>query len=135
MKFILKHVIVIFLLTANLSQAQNKFSDKEIKMYAKEVYGDFKIYQTPEDLKVYKSYFNQFEIKDIKDLNLDKIKISYLSSLRLKNKYAAIVYDNHTNFNKNKFNILKYTFNFETKSELYYRINGTNYVVIIKAKK
>lgn len=116
-------------------QAQEKVSNTTVKSYAKEVYGTTTAYQSDEHLLEYKNYLNRVEIVTSKNEKVINKTIKSLASVRLKDKYAKLTYDNHLNFNKKKFNALKYAFNFNDTKDQYFQVNGTEYIIIIKANK
>lgn len=131
-----KNLLIVTFFTINgFANAQQNISDQTVKKFTKEVYGKTQNYQTKEHLKANKEKLQRIEITHEGQLHIKASEIKILSSVRLLNKYANISYDNKSNFNPKTFNALKYAFNFNSKIDQYYQVNGTNYVIILKAKK
>ena len=108
--------------------------DEENKL--KEVFADSYqnyILNIPAHLKRYKNLLrNRVEILKL-DKKIDQKECSLLSQIALfdafnKNLKRDLV------FNKNNFNPLKYNFNFFSKGNLLYRVDNTNYFILIKSQ-
>ncbi len=128
-------IIVSFFAISGFANAQPNITDQTVKKYAKEVFGTTETYQSKEHLQLYKEKLQRIEIKKLDQLSINNSDLKILSSVRLLNKYANISYDNKTNFKPNNFNALKYAFDFNNKKDQYFLVNGTNYIIILKAKK
>ena len=128
-------IIVSFFAISGFANAQHIISDQTVKKYAKEVYGTTEIYQSKEHLQLYKEKLKRIDVKKLDQLSISNSDIKILSSVRILNKYANISYDTKSNFKPNAFNALKYAFDFNSKKDQYFLVNGTNYIIILKAKK
>ncbi len=101
-----------------------------------EVYGSTankNILTKPQRLKDIKNILrNRVEIKEISNPS-DQKKCTLLSEVPLMDYY---VYDleRDTTFNPNTFNPLKYLFNFYAYGSHMYRVDNTNYFIIIKSQ-
>ncbi len=101
--------------------------------YAHEVYKDYAMYMTPAHMLYYQEWLSRVEIKTIPVTASETFTL--LSNVGLKDKYnPALQRDNAQNFNPATFNPFKYFLEFETKTDKTYRIDQTNYVVIVHAK-
>jgi hypothetical protein len=91
-----------------------------------EVYGGTS-YITDAHKEIYIQRMEKVEVKkwDGKDYPV-------LGTIMLKSKYhPEIDYDTAENFDPNKFNPLKYFFNFNGKGKQILRVYGTNYMIVI----
>jgi hypothetical protein len=112
-------------------------SDAELqaktKAYADEVFAECMQYTSPLHLESYKEYLSRVSI-ETRAYNSGETYIP-LSTILFKNKCNLLmVRDNAQNFNPQNFNPLKYFFNFETKTEMVYRVDNTAYVIVIHPK-
>ncbi len=102
--------------------------------YAQEVYKDQTVYMSPQHMLVYQEWLSRVEIQTIPQAANETYTL--LSSIGLKDKYnPALQRDNAQNFNPVSFNPFKYFFEFETKTDKAYRVDQTNYVILIHAKQ
>lgn len=107
------------------------------RSFIKEVYGDkFDAYvlSRPQKLKDLKNLLrNRIVIKEIPDLVNNKKKYKTLSSAGLFNSYnTKLTFDKI--YNKDNFNVLKYNLDFFGRGSRIYRIDNTNYFIIIKSQ-
>lgn len=102
--------------------------------YAQEVYKDYAIYMTPKHMLSYQEWLSRVEIKTVPATASETYTL--LSNVGLKDKYnPALQRDNAQTFNPATFNPFKYFFEFDTKTDKIYRVDQTNYVVIVHAKQ
>ncbi|RYZ26850.1 MAG: hypothetical protein EOP49_42955 [Sphingobacteriales bacterium] len=98
-----------------------------------EVYTGVPQYTTPAHVAMYEENLGRVEVKHVVPTATENYTL--LSSVPLKNKYnQALVYDNGSNFNPAQFNALKYLFSFYPIQDMTYRVDNTEYVIIIHKK-
>jgi hypothetical protein len=118
---------------AQTAAATNQQVTVKTKNYAEEVYKDYTIYTTPAHLALYEENLSRVEIKTIAASGNENYAL--LSSVDLKNKYnPQLTRDNAGNFNPSQFNALKYLFDFYPKQDKTYRVDNSQYVIVIHAK-
>ncbi|WP_452222825.1 hypothetical protein [Lacinutrix chionoecetis] len=105
--------------------------------FIKEVYADkFDAYvlNRPQKLKDLKNLLrNRIEVKEIPDLVNNTEKYKTLSEAGLFNTYnPALTFDK--SYSKDNFNVLKYNLEFFGRGSRIYRIDNTNYFIIIKSQ-
>lgn len=113
---------------AFLTSAQTSFSSKA-QEFANEVYQDCPQYAAPNLMTDLKNMLARVEV--ITETQSPQENYQLLSTVSLKNKCNTSMTRDEINFNPEKFNPLKYFFNFYPDTELKYRVDGTNYIVII----
>lgn len=102
--------------------------------YAQEVYNGQTVYMSPQHMLIYQEWLSRVEIKTVPQVASETYTL--LSNVELKNKYnPALQRDNAQNFNAAGFNPFKYFFEFDTKTDKTYRVDQTNYVILIHAKQ
>ena len=101
-----------------------------------EVYGSTankNIYSKPQRLKDIKNILrNRVEIKEISNPS-DQKKCTLLSEVPIMDYYVYDIQRDAT-FNPDTFNPLKYLFNFYSYGSHMYRVDNTNYFIIIKSQ-
>lgn len=103
------------------------------KNYAEEVYKDYAAYTSPTHLALYEENLSRVEVKTMPAASTENYTL--LSSVDLKNKYnPQLTRDNAGNFNPSQFNALKYLFDFYPKQDKTYRVDNTQYLIVIHAK-
>lgn len=118
---------------AQTAATSNQQVSIKTKNYAEEVYKDYTIYTTPAHLALYEENLSRVEVKTIPASNNENYTL--LSSVDLKNKYnPQLTRDNAGNFNPLQFNALKYLFDFYPKQDKIYRIDNSQYLIVIHAK-
>ena len=129
----MKPIIVAFAFFTLLSLQVNA---QQINEKIQEVYGTFaqqEVYTNPTRL----SYLTDIIVNRVKIVESPSSindKFPKLSSIPLLNKYnPALTYDEV--FNPDNFNPIKYNFNFYTNSNMVYRVDNTNYIIIIEPQK
>jgi len=145
-------VVLILFLSFSFAQGQSKKRSIQKTIYyaenvkapltqveegkLKEVFAnDYQTYilNNPTHLKRYKNLLrNRIEILKL-DKKRDQKECPLLSQVALFNFYNENLKRNAV-FNKNSFNPLKYNFNFFSKGNLLYRIDNTDFFVLIKSK-
>ena len=143
--FALLFTISIFSATAQSSKMQPlklvKYKDNvkaplsaQEQSFIKEVYADkFEAYvlNRPQKLKDLKNLLrNRLVIKEMPELVGNTEKYKTLTEAGLFNSYnSALTFD--TTYNKNTFNVLKYNLEFFGRGSRVYRINNTNFFIVI----
>jgi hypothetical protein len=125
----MKHIIIvlIFFTLTNHVKAQ------DVNSKIQEVYGAYaqtEVFNNPSRL----NEVNNIITKRVKVLEValnSEDKYPKLSQIGLLNKYNPNL-SREIVFDPNNFNPLKYNFNFSSKSTLIYRIDNTNYIVVIE---
>lgn len=81
------------------------------------------------DLNVYTEYLTRVFIVKTNAALLD----SYvnLSTIQVRNKYNTALVNDYNHFNVSTFNPLKYFFNFYSPTQMNYRIDNTDYMIVI----
>nr|WP_321242981.1 hypothetical protein [uncultured Psychroserpens sp.] len=101
-----------------------------------EVYGDTtteNILDIPQRLKDIKNILrNRVEIKNVPNIS-DQKPCTLLSEVPLMDYYVSSL-QRDTNFNPQSFNPLKYLFNYNSYGTHMYRVDNTNYFIIIKSQ-
>jgi hypothetical protein len=127
----MKPIIVALSLLALSFQVKAQQINEKIQ----EVYGAFaqqEVYNNPTRL----SYITDVIVNRVKIVESPVTNDKYpkLSSIPLLNKYnSALTYD--AVFNPDAFNPIKYNFNFYTNANMVYRVDNTNYIIIIEPQK
>ncbi len=128
----MKHIIVaLSLLTLSFQVKAQQVSEKIHEVYG--AYAQQEVYNNPTRL----SYITDVIVNRVKIVEspvTTNDKYPKLSSIPLLNKYnPALTYD--AVFNPDNFNPIKYNFNFYTHSNMVYRVDNTNYIIIIEPQK
>lgn len=101
-----------------------------------EVYGETaneNVLDIPQRLKDIKNILrNRVEIKDVPKLS-DQKPCTLLSEVSLMDYYVSSL-QRDTSFNTQSFNPLKYLFNYNSYGTHMYRVDNTNYFIIIKSQ-
>lgn len=137
MKRLLLSSLIVFSaycgINAQTATTANQQVSIKTKNYAEEVYKDYTIYTTPAHLALYEENLSRVEVKTLPVSNNENYTL--LSSVDLKSKYnPQLTRDNAANFNPAQFNALKYLFDFYPKQDKSYRVDNTQYVIVIHAK-
>ncbi len=122
-KYLLTTFVLVFCFNFSFSQ---KINSENYEVFIEEVYGGTP-YMTDELKEIYIQRMEKVEVKkwDGKDYPV-------LGTIMLRSKYhPEIDYDKAENFDPNKFNPLKYFFNFNGEDEQILRVYGTNYMIVI----
>lgn len=106
---------------------------EKVIAFAEEVYLNCPQYRTSELLTIYESQVNRVSILEITPEQV--INHPLLSTVQLKKKCNPAITNESSNFIASEFNPLKYFFNYSATEDVYYRIDNTNFVVIISAEK
>jgi hypothetical protein len=155
MKYLVRGVLTIFLTTLSFSGfAQSQVKSKVVKVMnhndnvkqpltSQEM--DFLVEAYGDELDEYILNRPQ-RLKDVKDILRNRVKIE-LASRNEKSAYLPLLstvalfttYNSalkrDVNFDKNTFNPLKYQFHFHGFGTSMYRVDNTNYIVIIKPQQ
>jgi hypothetical protein len=100
------------------------------KAFAVEVYQTYTVYTSPAQLAAYQQILDRIEVKSLQVTANENY--TPLSTVALKDKYnPALVRDNASTFNPSNFNALKYMFELFPKQDKIYRVDGTQYVIVI----
>lgn len=128
-----KIILAITLLCFTLSGYSQKLDVNQVKVFAKEVYGESNIYQSDVDIAAYMDLLERVEIQELLAIPTYH---KALSEDLLINKYNPnLSLDDASSFNMDTFNPLKYRFNYGADDDVYYQVSGTNYFIIIHPKK
>lgn len=131
-------VALFFVLGLNASRAQDKslYSQRQIENHIREVFADqadsLVFGKSPQRLKLITSFFNRTSIKSVPEHRGKKFKL--LSSLPLVDKYNHKL-KRDANFNPETFNPLKYEFNIASKEKQIFRVDRTDYIIIVSPLK
>lgn len=118
---------------AQTTTASDQQINVKTKNYAEEVYKDYTVYTSPAHLALYEENLSRVEVKTMPVSGTENYTL--LSSVDLKNKYnPQLTRDNAGNFNPSQFNALKYLFDFYPKQDKTYRVDNTQYLIVIHAK-
>lgn len=117
---------------AGFTFAQNKFVT-HAQQYANEIYKDCPEYAGPAYMGDIREMLSRVEIRT--EAVQPQENYDVLSNLILKNKCNPSLSSDVNNFNPDNFNPLKYFFNFYPKETVKYRVDGTQYVIVIQPKK
>ena len=112
---------------------QQVISNSKIDQYIEQVYGvyaDELVFNTSKYGLIKTLLRNRIEYKQQSDLSGKEFK--KLSEVPLKNKYNPDLRRDAT-FNPNNFNPLKYQMDFFNTNGVVYRVDNTNYLIIIKS--
>lgn len=123
----------VFTMNAQVADPSDPAIGIKTQACAQEVYKDYTMYMTPQHMEVYREWMSRVEIKEIPVSAAETYPL--LSAIGLKDKYnPALQRDNAQTFNPATFNPFKYFFEFETKTDKIYRVDQTDYVVVVHAK-
>jgi len=99
------------------------------QQFAEEVFADAVQYTQPQYIDLYKNTLTRFEI--IIESPLPGETYPKLSGLSLINKYNQQLQNNWQSFNPEQFNPMKYQFNLNAGEDIKYRVDNTDYVIVI----
>jgi hypothetical protein len=120
------------IINAQPQSAYNPQLLAQAKQDAAEVYKNCSQYAGDEYIPTYASWLSRVEIQ-ARPLS-EGANYALLSSVLLKNKCnGALERDTPKTFNPETFNPLKYFFEFHSDQDKIYRVDGTNYIIIIHA--
>tara|TARA_B100001142_G_scaffold188455_1_gene187635 strand:+ start:10482 stop:10919 length:438 start_codon:yes stop_codon:yes gene_type:complete len=119
------HNLWIYDISENVKQ---EFTDKEI-IFIKDAHGNSE-YKRIVAIKGLEKY-----IKDILRNRVQILKKKFLPNENIKNLNSVRSKISPSNFSLNDFNPLLYNFDFESKYNQIYRIQGTDYIINIIPKK
>lgn len=129
----------IMMVACLMTWAQMSFSqeiqhtDPKIEALATEVYKNCTKYASGHYLQTYSEWVSRVEIREEKRNENESYPL--LSEIHLKNKCNGDLQRDEVNFQKETFNPLKYAFDYETKKELIYRVNNTDFLIVIHPRK
>lgn len=102
----------------------------KIQGFAQEVFKGYPAYVTPTLLSLAEEHLSRFEFK--KQLAVANENYPLLSQVYFINKYNAdLTKDFGTQFNPNTFNPLKYALEYDAKVDMVYRVDNTDYIILI----
>ncbi len=135
-KFIFFGVLVF---SANLSFSQTdlredntlKVDVKNLAKFHNEVYGNSEYVLTPEREKLYLQQLDK--VIFIKQPFVENENYKLLSSVLKMDKYNPNLNYDVSNFNYQLFNPLKYNFNYYIKVNQFFRVDNTDYVIMINS--
>lgn len=108
----------------------NAASKSEVQGFAQEIYKNYPSYITPTLLSVFEEHYSRLELKQVPFSSNENYLL--LSKTMLINKYNPdLKRENGQNFTPASFNPLKYALDFDAKEDKYYRIDGSDYIILI----
>lgn len=113
----------------NLFAQDGNYFKAKTRTYADAVFRDCMMYATDQYIPTYEEWMSRVEVK--KADKTVSASLPALSSVEIKGKCNTSLYGTTQNFSVDQFNPLQYFFNFYSKKELSYRIDNTDYIVII----
>ena len=128
------YIVLLFLFGMFTTTAQNKtlYSQQQIEQHIREVFSDqadILVYgKSTQRLQLITDFFNRITIKLAPEYRGKGFKL--LSSLDLLNKYNPNL-KRETVFDPENFNALKYQFDIASKNKQVYRVDGTDYIIIV----
>lgn len=108
-------------------------TSEKVTAFAEEVYLNCPQYRTSELITFYEAQVNRVSVLELTPEQI--INHPLLSTVQLKNKCNPALTNENSNFIVSEFNPLKYFFNYSATEDVFYRIDNTNFVVIIEAEK
>ena len=127
-----KSLILLALLVSvvgNLFAQDGNYFKSKTRTYANAVFQDCMMYATDQYIPTYEEWMSRVELK--KADKAASANLPALSSVEIKGKCNTSLYGTTKNFSVEQFNPLQYFFNFYSKKELTYRIDNSDYIVII----
>jgi len=106
----------------------NELADKA-QQFAEEVFADAVQYTQPQYINLYKNTLNRFEV--IVEAPLTGETYPKLSGVSLVDKYNQQLQNDWQSFNPEQFNPMKYRFNLNAGEDVKYRVDNTDYVIVI----
>jgi hypothetical protein len=103
------------------------------KKFADEVFANCNVFAGPQYIPEYADYISRVEI--IKEPISSGEHYALLSTVMLKNKCNPNMKRDENNFNPKTFNPMKYFFNYTPKVDTKYRVDKSEYVILIHPKK
>lgn len=103
--------------------------ESKAQVFANEVYQDCPQYAAPDQVVFIKEMLGRMTV--VTEPSSAQESYTKLSALVLKNKCNFTLTRDEQSFNPATFNPLKYFFNFYPNSITKYRVDGTNYVIVI----
>jgi len=101
----------------------------KVEAFAKEIFKNSPNYITPEMLSILQEHYNRVEIKQ--EPFTAGENYTPLSKTYFINKYNPDLKKDDTNFNPATFNPLKYALNFDARADMVYRVDNTNYIILV----
>jgi hypothetical protein len=127
-KFLLLIALIVPALGNLFAQDGNYFKAKT-RTYANEVFQNCMMYATDQYIPTYEEWMGRVEVKQADKAASQSFPL--LSTVEIKGKCNTSLYGTTKKFSVEQFNPLKYFFDFYSKKELTYRIDNSNYIVII----
>ncbi len=122
----------VFLTPATLT-AQTTSLEAKAQQFISEVYKNCTQSTEDSEIKDYAERLSRIEIVPLSEYTSEDYTL--LSKVDFKNKCNAdLQYDNATNFNPSAFNPFKYGLSFFPKSDKAYRVDNTQYIILIHSK-
>lgn len=127
-KLLLLIALIVPALGNLFAQDGNYFKSKT-RTYANEVFQNCMMYATDQYMPTYEEWMSRVEVKQVEK----SVSQSFpaLSTLPIKEKCNNFLLTEPKKFTVEQFNPLKYFFDFYSKKEMTYRIDNSNYIVII----
>ena len=119
----------LFSLGASAQQFNNTVLAAKAALFTNEVTGSYTQYATAGHISTNAQLLSRVEIKTQTIQANETFK--KLSQLQVIDKYVPTLVNDAGNFNPNNFNPLKYFMNFTAGVTTTYRVDNTNYVIVI----
>ncbi len=121
-------VLLLCITAASYAQSGNDLAAKA-QQFANEVFADAVQYTQPEYIDMYKKILSRIEITV--EAPFSGESYPKLSGLPLIDKYNQQLQNDWQSFNPEQFNPMKYLFNLNAGEDVKYRVDNTNYVIVI----
>lgn len=129
MNFFKKILFVLLLMSINNSYSQ-KIDENKLPALYNEVYSNSPYVLTPSVEKKYKGYLNR--VSFIVEKKKSNEQYVLLSSVSHKDKYNPNLNYDLDNFKIEDFNPFKYHFNFNSTEDQIFRVDSTDFLLLIK---
>lgn len=108
----------------------NPTSKAKIQSFAQDIYKNYPSYITPTLLSVFEEHYSRLELKQVPFTSNENYFL--LSKTILINKYNPdLKRESGQSFAPASFNPLKYGLDFDAKEDKYYRIDDTDYIILV----
>ena len=124
---------ILGLSVGSVAQSFSKEILTKATAYTKEVQLECPQYQTEEHILLNAEVISRTEI--LTKAFSKKENYPLLSSVALKSKCNTALSRDEANFDPNNFNVLKYFMNWYPKEDMIYRVDKTNYLIVIHPQK
>lgn len=117
----------------SIATGEKQAVNPEVNALVQEVFRDCPEVVTERELRDYEAVMQRISLISVADLPKEAVLLSLASRILRTKCNADLVFDNATNFSKDTFNPFKYIINFHSKADQYFLIDGTEYVLHVRA--